>query len=92
MIRSAARTEADLVARRPLRGLRPGVIENSGLTDRFRRNTQTEAIYSEIATIIEADQIRLVISENTHHFRPGSAYAGFLFGTAHDALVALRAI
>ncbi len=52
----------------------------------------TEAIYSEMATIIEADQIRLVISENTHHFRLGSAYAGFLFGTAHDALVALRAI
>ena len=48
-----------------------------------------EAIYTDLAAIIEAEQVRLIISENTNHLRPGSAYAGFLFGTAHDALAAL---
>ncbi len=51
-----------------------------------------EAIYTDLPTIIEADQIRFIASENTNDFRPGSAYAGFIFGTAHDALVALGAI
>ena len=51
-----------------------------------------EAIYKDLAVIIEADQIRVIVSENTNDFRPGAAYAGFMFGTAHDALVALGAI
>ena len=51
-----------------------------------------EAIYKDLAVIIEADQIRVIVSEHTNDFRPGAAYAGFMFGTAHDALVALGAI
>ena len=48
-----------------------------------------EAIYSEIPEIIGPDQIRYIVTENTSDFAPGAAYAGFLFGTAHTALMAL---
>lgn len=50
----------------------------------------TEAIYIERPALIAAGQLRYVVSENTRHLRPGSAYAGFLFGTAHDVLAALK--
>lgn len=48
-----------------------------------------EAIYSEISEIIGPDQIRYIVTANTSDFPPGAAYAGFLFGTAHTALLAL---
>lgn len=49
-----------------------------------------EAIYVELPALIAAGQLRYVVSENTRHLRPGSAYAGFLFGTAHDVLAVLK--
>lgn len=49
-----------------------------------------EAIYIELPALISAGQLRYVVSENTRHLRPGSAYAGFLFGSAHDVLAALK--
>ena len=49
-----------------------------------------EAIYIDAAELIGADQVRYIVSENTRHLRSGSAYAGFLFGTAHDVLGVLR--
>lgn len=45
-----------------------------------------EAIYVEAPDLIEADQTRIIVSENTTHLRSGSAYAGFLCRTAADAL------
>jgi predicted nucleic acid-binding protein len=50
-----------------------------------------EAIFTEASHILEANQLRLIVSENTNHFRPGSSYASFLCGTARDALVRLEA-
>jgi hypothetical protein len=49
-----------------------------------------EAIYVEHPDLVEADQLRFIVSENTRHFRPGSAYAGFLFGTSREILGRLR--
>ena len=48
-----------------------------------------EAIYEQAEGLIAADQMRIIVSENTHHLRPGSGYAGFLCRTAADAVRAL---
>jgi hypothetical protein len=48
-----------------------------------------EAVYAEAISIVGADQVRYIASENTGDFPPGAAYAGFLFGTAHTVLKAL---
>jgi len=50
-----------------------------------------EAIYTDLPDIVEADQLRFVVSANTRDFRPGAVYAGFRFGTAHDLLLAMGA-
>jgi predicted nucleic acid-binding protein len=50
-----------------------------------------EAIYEQAGELIEADQIRLIVSVNTHHLRPRSGYAGFLVRTPHDAVEVLTA-
>jgi len=49
-----------------------------------------EAVFIDAPHII-GEQRRFVISSNTRHFRPGTVYAGFLFGTPHDVLKALKA-
>lgn len=48
-----------------------------------------EAIYEEAEGLIAADQVRIIVSENTHHLRSRSGYAGFLCRTAADAVRAL---
>lgn len=48
-----------------------------------------EAIYEQAEGLIAADQLRIIVSENTHHLRPGSGYAGFLCRTAAGAVRAL---
>ena len=49
-----------------------------------------EAVFVDAIDITDADQVRYIVSENIRHLRPGSAYAGFLFGTAHRVFEALR--
>ncbi len=49
-----------------------------------------EAVFIDVPGII-GEQQRFIVSSNTRHFRPGTAYAGFLFGTPHDVLKALTA-
>lgn len=50
-----------------------------------------EAIVTQAPHILEADGLRLIVSENTNQFRPGPNYASFRRGTAHDALLRLEA-
>jgi hypothetical protein len=49
-----------------------------------------EAVYVDALELVAPGQVRYIVSENTRHLRPGSAYAGFLFGTAHDVLGVLK--
>lgn len=51
-----------------------------------------EAIYEQAGGLIQPDQIRLIVSGNTRHLRPGSGYAGFLCETPHDAIARLKAL
>ena len=50
-----------------------------------------EAVFVDANDITGANQVRYIVSENTRHLRPGSAYAGFLIGTAHTVVTVLRA-
>lgn len=50
-----------------------------------------EAVCTMLPELIAADQVRYIVSENTRHLPRSGAYAGFRFGTAHGALVALHA-
>ena len=49
-----------------------------------------EAVFVDAMEITGADQVRYIVSENTRHLRPGSAYAGFLVGTAHTVIAVVR--
>ncbi len=49
-----------------------------------------EAVHIDAVDLVHAGQVRYIVSENTRHLRPGSAYAGFLFGTAHDVVGVLK--
>ena len=49
-----------------------------------------EAMFTEAPDRIEADQLRLVVSENKKHLRPGTSYASFLCVTSHGLLKAIH--
>ena len=49
-----------------------------------------EAVYLQAFDLLDKDQQRFVVSENTNHLRPGTNYAGFLFVTAHGLLTELE--
>ena len=49
-----------------------------------------EAVFVDAIDITGADQVRYIVTQNIRHLRPGSAYAGFRFGTAHRVVEALR--
>ncbi len=49
-----------------------------------------EAVFTERPDLIDADQGRFVVSQNTRDLVPGSSYASFLFVTARELLDRLR--
>lgn len=49
-----------------------------------------EAVFIEASDVIEADQLRFVVSENRRHLTPGTNYASFRCVTSHGLLKALE--